>query len=221
MNDQIEQKYLQSTDFIDSASPIVSQFAENVYQDNKSTLENAVALYYKVRDSILYIAYGIDLSHKGMQASETISKGAGFCIQKSILLAAVCRAVDIPSRLGFADVRNHLTSDRLKKLMNSDVFFWHGYTELYIEGKWIKATPAFNLSLCEKFGVKPLEFDGRTDSVFHESNEIGKKHMEYLNIRGHYTDLPYDEILGCFKEHYPFLLLETSETVSGNFDQYT
>ena len=91
-----------------------------------------------------------------------LERGAGFCVAKAIVLAAGARAVGIPARLGFADVRNHLTTERLRAQMGTDVFAYHGFTELHLGGRWVKATPTFNRSLCDRFGVKPLEFDGRT-----------------------------------------------------------
>lgn len=73
--------------------------------------------------------------------------------------AACGIAAGIPARLGFADVKNHLATPRLTDLNGGDVFHWHAYTDLHLEGRWVKATPAFDLALCERFGVLPLEFD--------------------------------------------------------------
>ena len=130
-----------------------------------------------------------------------------FCIPKAVLLAALARARGIPARLGFADVRNHLATPRLLQAMGTDLFIYHGYTELHLEGKWVKATPAFNLGLCEKAGVKPLEFDGRSDSVFHQYDRSGRRHMEYVRDHGSYADLPYAEILAAMREAAPLFAM--------------
>jgi hypothetical protein len=100
-------------------------------------------------------------------------------------------------------VRNHLSTKKLLELTGGNLFIWHGYTELYLDGRWVKATPAFNLSLCKRFGVRPLEFDGRNDSLFHEFDQGGRRHMEYVKQRGNYPDVPYDTIIADFKEAYP------------------
>jgi hypothetical protein len=105
--------------------------------------------------------------------------------------------------VGFADVKNHLTTPRLAETMGSDLFVYHGYTELSIDGKWVKATPAFNLALCTRFRVKPLEFDGTADSIFHAFDEDERRHMEYLRDRGVYADVPVDEIQQAFRDAYP------------------
>ncbi|MFX5622752.1 transglutaminase, partial [Acinetobacter baumannii] len=83
---------------------------------------------------------------------------------KAILLAACARHCRIPARIGLADVRNHLATPRLLEALRSEVVAMHGYTELYREGRWVKATPAFNRALCCAFDVAPLEFDGVADS---------------------------------------------------------
>jgi hypothetical protein len=87
--------------------------------------------------------------------------------------------------------------------MGSDLFVYHGYTEFRLEERWVKATPAFNLALCRRFRVKPLEFDGRSDSIFHPFDEDERRHMEYLRDRGTYADVPVAEIQRAFREAYP------------------
>jgi transglutaminase-like putative cysteine protease len=132
-----------------------------------------------------------------------LKAGQGFCVGKASLLAACARSAGIAARVGFADVKNHLTTPRLAETMGSDLFVYHGYTELSIEGKWVKATPAFNLALCTRFRVKPLEFDGRRHSIFHPFDEDERRHMEYLRDRGAYADVPVVEIQQAFRDAYP------------------
>jgi transglutaminase-like putative cysteine protease len=213
------QTYLQPTQFIDSDSPAVAEFARSTIGDARTDVEKGVRLYYAVRDGIRYDAYAIVLDPKAFEASAVLTAKAGFCVQKAILLAAVARAVGIPSRLGYADVRNHLTTERLRSLMGTDVFAFHGYTELYLDGKWVKATPAFNRSLCERFKVRPLEFDGRNDSLFQPFDIEGRKHMEYLRYYGHFADFPFEKMVAAFKERYPYLFREGAVWPRGDFEQ--
>ena len=164
-----------------------------------------MALYYAVRDEIRYNPF-LDFSKdETFQASRCITAGEGFCIGKAALLAACARADGIPARVGFADVKNHLTTPALRERMGSDLFVYHGYAELLLEGKWVKATPAFNIELCRRFRVKPLEFDGRADSIFHPFDEEERRHMEYLRDRGCHADVPVAEIMQAFRETYPVL----------------
>ncbi|MDH5561021.1 MAG: transglutaminase family protein [Deltaproteobacteria bacterium] len=202
----VDEVYLRPTYFIDSNHQNVIAYANSKIKDKQSEIEKAVALYLAVRDDILYTPYGIDLSRRAMKASSLLKEMKGFCIPKAILLAASARVVGIPSRLGFSDVKNHISSERFRSLMQTDVYFYHGYTELFLEGKWVKATPAFNRSLCDKLQVKPLEFNGYEDSLFQQYNSAGGRYMEYIKEHGHFVDFPYDEIIEAFKSSYPLLI---------------
>ena len=195
--------YLRPTAFIDSDTPAVAAYAREAAGTDGDALTRAVRLYYAIRDDIRYDPYDITCTPEGFRGGRCLETGKGFCITKAALLAACGRAIGIPSRVGYGDVRNHLATPKLIELMGSDLFIFHGFTELYLDGAWVKATPAFNLSLCTKFGVKPLEFDGRTDSLFHPFDAAGRKHMEYVRQRGSYADVPFDEIMAAFRATYP------------------
>ena len=196
-------KYLQPTFFIDSDNSDVVEYSQKVIGDAKTDIEKGIRLYYAVRDNIRYNPYSIDMSPEGFKASTTLRRGEAFCVPKAVLLAACARAVGIPSRLAFADVRNHLTSKRLEESMSGEnVFVFHGQTVMHLKGKWTKSTPAFNLSLCEKINIHPLEYDGTEDSIFHPFDRAGNQHMEYLRDRGVYDDLPYESLTNTMKEYY-------------------
>ncbi len=197
--------YLTPGPCIDSEHQSIVALAQRLTDSRASQRENAIALYYWVRDEIRYNPYGLGLTLEDQKASHTLAAGQGWCVTKAILLAALCRTSGIPARLGFADVRNHLSTQRLRETMDTDIFYFHGYTSLFLEGKWVKATPAFNLSLCEKFRLKPLEFDGLEDSIYHPFDELGNRHMEYVNERGEYPELPFDEMMAVFRDKYPYM----------------
>jgi len=197
-------QFLESTLYVDSAHPRVAAFAR-AHAKGAGDRERAVALYYAVRDQVRYNPF-LDFSDERVyRASDTLEAGVGFCIGKAALLAAAARAASIPARVGFADVKNHLTTPRLAEYMGSDSFVYHGFTELWLDGRWVKATPAFNLDLCRRFRVKPLEFDGREDSIFHPFDEDDRRHMEYLRDRGSFADVPVAEIQEVFRTEYPAL----------------
>ncbi|HVO65316.1 MAG TPA: transglutaminase family protein [Syntrophales bacterium] len=203
MEDDLQQ-YLQPTYFIDSDAVEVINFAVDAVDGKETSLEKGVAIFYAVRDKIRYDPYKIDLERQeSFKASNIISRGYGYCVAKAIVLAAAARAAGIPSRLGFADVRNHLSTKKLRQLMKTDTFIFHGYAELFLENSWVKATPTFNMSLCDKFGVKPLDFNGKSDSLFHPYDREGKRHMEYIRDHGNFVDVPYERIITNFKKYYP------------------
>lgn len=195
--------YLQATYFINSDHREVINFAESTCRGLSTQKERAIALYYQVRDAIRYDPFDLEYSKTAMQASSVLKKRSGYCVGKAVLLAALGRQQGIPCRLGFADVTNHLSTPKLRAMMKSNLFIYHGYTEMYLEGKWVKATPAFNRSLCDKVKVKPLEFDGASDSIFHEFDSLGQKHMEYVRDHGHFSDLPFEMIFEAYGKKYP------------------
>ena len=210
MNASPTPAHLAPTGAIDSTHAAVQAFAHE-HARGADPRARAVALTHAVRDAIRYDPYQIDLSPQGMRASTALAQGYGWCVPKAVLLAAVARAADIPARLGFADVRNHLSTERMRQTMQTDLFIWHGYTELWIDGAWRKATPAFNLSLCEKFGLLPLDFDGVHDSIYHPFDQRGNRHMEYVRERGSFDDLPLDHLVAEFRRVYPAWLPDQAQ----------
>jgi transglutaminase-like putative cysteine protease len=206
---------LAPTDLIDSDHPEVVAFSRRS-ANGASERDKAVSLYYAVRDGFRYDPYRIDLAPAGMRASRVLETGMGWCVTKAGLLAAAARAAGIPARLGYADVRNHLSTERMRQVMQTDLFMWHGYTELWLEEAWVKATPAFNVELCERFRLLPIEWDGRTDSLYHPYDRTGRRHMEYVRQRGVFDDMPLAQIRSDFAAAYPRWL--SPQLQDGDFD---
>jgi transglutaminase-like putative cysteine protease len=195
--------FLRATPTIDFDSAEVQEFVAANSAVNSTDLERAKSLYYAVRDQVRYDPYTVSRHQSDYSATHTLQAGRGWCVTKAILYAACCRAVGIPARLGYADVRNHLSTANLRRLMGTDIFYWHGYTDVYLNRIWVKATPAFNLALCEKFRLQPLEFNGLEDSILHPFDLDGQKHMEYLNFHGEFADLPFAMMVSDFARLYP------------------
>jgi len=195
-------QYLQATEVIDYHHPTVKAFVQRRIEGASTPRQQAVKLYYAVRDEIRYDPYSIDLSVEGLRASTTLQNGRGWCVPKAALLAGCCRGLGIPAKLGYADVRNHLSTARMREQMKTDIFLWHGYTTILLEDKWVKATPAFNIELCHRFQLKPLEFDGTCDSIYHPYDLLGNRHMEYLRDRGEFADVPIDQMIKDFSDTY-------------------
>jgi transglutaminase-like putative cysteine protease len=208
-------EYLSAGRFIDSDASNVIAFAQDAAAGARDDAERIKRLYHAVRDGIVYDPY-VDLSDPAnFRASSVLASKRGFCIGKAALLAAAARAVGVPARVGYADVRNHMTSPRLYEKIKTDVFTWHSYADIQLEGQWAKATPAFDLALCQRAGVLPLEFDGTEDSLFQPFDTSGRRHMEYLKDRGTYADVPFDAIVAEFRVKYPALM--SSKGLSGDF----
>jgi transglutaminase-like putative cysteine protease len=193
----MDKKYLSPTAIIDSDHKKIIEYANGTVSDvGGDPIGKAIKLYYAVRDDIWYDPYYPFYLPEHYRASNVLKSGRGFCVSKASLLCALGRACGIPSRVGFATVRNHLATKKLLEYIGSDLFVYHAFTEFYLLGRWVKATPTFNAELCRKHNVVPLEFNGREDSVFHAYD------MEKKQFHGTYADIPVDIILAAWERAY-------------------
>ena len=200
-------EYLEPSEFVDSDAPSVRAFTERALTGmaDAEPVQKAIRLFDAVRDGLRYDPFNIPITADAYRASHVALQSTAYCVPKAILLTAAFRAAGIPAAVGFADVRNHLNSPKLAELMDTDLFIYHGYTSVWLGGRMIKVTPAFNSELCERFGVKPLIFDGRNDALFHEFDTRNMRHMEYVRDRGWFVDPPIDTLLTDFRTTYPKL----------------
>jgi len=197
---------LAATRFLDYEHPAIVALVREVTEGATSDVDRARRLFVAVRDRVRYDPYQIELEPEQLTASATLVRGRAFCVPKAILLAATLRACGIPARLGFADVTNHLATQRLLDALKTSVFAFHGYVVTRIGGRELKVTPAFDSRLCAFFGVPPLEFDGENDAMLQPFDGQGRAFLEYLRDRGVYDDFPYDEMMRVWTEIYPHLI---------------
>lgn len=202
-------EYLTSARFIDSGSESVCRFAQETCAEATSDIDKAIRLFYRVRDGWRYDPFTIHLEAEHYLASRVLAATAGYCLPKAILLAAAARAVGIPAAIGLSDVENHLTTEKLKAFMGGKTrFINHGYAVLHLDGQWVKAAPAFNIELCQRFQVRPVEFDGRHHAIFQEFDVRNRRHMEYVRDHGTWSDFPFEKVLADFRAFYPLDSLE-------------
>ena len=191
------------TYFIDSGSKEVLNLADKLTEGVDDIIQKAKIIFYWTRDEILYNPYdSFTFYREDYKASSIIKQKQGWCVQKACVLAALARSLQIPSRFHFADIRNHKVPQKLLKAMKTNLFVYHGYTELWINDAWVKATPAFNISLCEKFKLKTVEFDGIHDGMLPEFTLDGQKYIEYVKDRGITPDFPFDTLFKTIREYY-------------------
>jgi len=209
-------EFLVSTTFVDSSSSEVRAFVSRSLEgaQDLSATDKAIRLFDAVRDQIKYNPFDIGTTEDDYCASRIAGKPSNYCVPKAILLTAALRAAGIPAAVGFADVRNHLNSPKLADLMGTDLFIYHGYVALWLDGRLFKVTPAFNTELCERFGVKQLIFDGKSDALFHEFDTNSHRHMEYVRDRGWFADPPVGQLLREFRTTYPKLWQSSAQRMS-------
>jgi transglutaminase-like putative cysteine protease len=197
--------FLAPAEYVDSDDPDVQRFAMDAAAGATSARDRVSRLYLAVRDGIRYNPYVDFRSLEIFRASSVLHAGHGYCVGKAALFAAACRVVGTPARVGFADVRNHLATPRLIELMQTNLFSWHGYTECLLDGHWVKASPTFNLTLCTKLGVAPLEFDGVHDALMQAFDSRDARFMEYVAQHGSYFDVPAKFLRAEMARLYPHL----------------
>ncbi len=207
LSQEPDERCLQPNEFIDADHPAIQAYAAVAIEGASTDAEKAVKLYYAVRDPLIYAPYHCYLPREKYKASAILADQKGYCVPKSLVLVAMARAVGIPSVLGLADVKNHLATEKMTK-MTGDSPYFHGYAVFWLDGKWVKASPAFNLSMCERFDVRPLEFNGRDDALLHEFDRQDRRHMEYLRDHGAFAEFPYELSETVLWERFP-LLMET------------
>jgi transglutaminase-like putative cysteine protease len=205
---------LAATEFLNHDHPNVRAFVARTA--GETTLEKVISLYNAVRDGVHYEVYGADLSREGLRASTVLRRGSGMCIHKSVLYASALRAIGVPSRLVFTDVRNHLASPRLTALIGGDVFRYHCLVSVRLNGKWVRATPVFNRLLCKLYRIAPLEFDGTRDSLHHPFDLKGRRHMEFVHQHGEFADLPYEELLNGLRAAHPGIFATEDTFATGS-----
>jgi transglutaminase-like putative cysteine protease len=195
--------YLAPGDYVDSDHPSIRARADEIMRAHATPQARAAAAYLVARE----IRYGY-VDHADMEvyrASSVLAAGYGYCVGKAAVFAALCRACGVPARVAFADVTNHLSTERLSSGMGTNVFAWHGFTEIMLDGKWLKASPTFNASLCARYDVAPLAFDGTADALLQAFDSQGKTFMRYERMRESFHDVPAKFLRDEMDRLYPEL----------------
>ncbi len=196
--------YLAPAEYIDSDHPAVGALAGKLVAQDVPAAEKARRFYLAARE----VRYDPDLDYSDPEiyrASSVLEAGHAYCVGKAALFAALCRAAGIPARVAFADVTNHLSSEKLRERMGTNYFAWHGFTEIFLDGRWVKASPTFNSTLCSRFGVAPLDFDGGRDALLQAFDGEGRTFMQYEVLHGAFHDVPAKFLMAEMARLYPRL----------------
>ncbi len=208
------EKYLRETTYLNYKTPGITAMVSGIVIELSDKVDVARRIYKFVRDGWRYDPYQLDLQQNAFKASYIFQRTYGNCVDKAILMTTFCRYAGIPARLCFAKVKNHIATERLEKFLQTNEMVPHGIVELYLNGKWVKCTPAFNKSLCDKLGVDVLEFDGENDSLFQQYDRKGDVFMEYLEDYGSFDDVPVAFISEQILTYYPHVFDEAGKMKS-------
>ena len=213
--DDVEARlYCAAAEYVDSDHPTIRAFAAEAVSPRATPLEKARRFYLAARE----IRYDYDLDYGDLEiyrASSVLKAGRAYCVGKASLFAALCRAGGVPARVAFADVTNHLSSERLREKMGTNYFAWHGFTEVKLDRRWVKASPTFNATLCARFGVAPLDFDGATDALLQAFDGEGRTFMRYERLHGAFHDVPAKFLAAEMARLYPTLVRSREHATGG------
>jgi transglutaminase-like putative cysteine protease len=187
--------FLGPTFYMDCDAETVQEKSQKLVQGITGDREKATRIFYAVRDGIRYTIYGKRSLPEHFRASYVLSAGQGYCVQKAILFVALARAASIPARLRFAAIRNHTMPRDLLEKRGSDFLAYNGYADVALEGSWIKVAPTFDIVCCNNAGLHPVDFDGEHDALLPSRTPDGRRHIEYIEDRGFFQDVPFDEIM--------------------------
>jgi transglutaminase-like putative cysteine protease len=194
--------FLQATEAIDCDHPRIKGLASQTIRGARDVHERARLLFYLVRDTIPYNLYVPFFLPEHYRASTTLQRGSGYCVQKSVLLVALARAVGIPARLVFADIRNYLISEWVAELMETNLLIFHCYVEWLLGDRWVRVTPSFDKEVSREHGYPLVEFDGKNDAILPSHDAEGRKFVEYVRHHGVFSDVPLDLILQAWDQAY-------------------
>lgn len=200
--DDTERQYLQPTEILESEHPDIVKFVTEAIDGAVDPIERACRLFLAVRDQIAYDPKVPFYKPEHYKAGYVLKLGRGYCVTKACLLCTAGRAAGIPSRLGLVDLHNRGANPDIIEVLGCDIFTYHGYVEFLLEGKWLKATPAFDSSVFQKHNIAPVTFDGRNDAVFPSHNLDGAPYAEYLTHHGTFADLPLEALLKSWNKIY-------------------
>lgn len=215
MTQDEKEKYLQATSILEVNAESTQGLIADI--DKKlSKKEQAVALYYKVRDGFVYNPYHLDLRVEGLKSSKIMMQSRAWCVEKAIVMATGLRALGIPSKLGYGIVINHIGVEKLTRVLRREEIVFHGYVSAYLEGIWVKSTPAFDPLICKLSGVEPLDWDGENDALF-QAYQGEQKFMEYKHFYREFDDVPVELMNAEMKKYYPHLFEEAHDSRSFSF----
>jgi len=172
--------YLLETDIVDYSSPQIQALANSLSRGVKTDEDIARHCFLFVRDNIKHTG-----DHKGnittLKASEVLKHSTGWCYSKSILLAALLRANNIPA--GFCYQR--LSCGEYKE----NIYCLHGLNAIYLkEYGWYRVDARGN-----KKGVES-QFNPPSEKLAFELQE------NEFDLEDIYSS-PIDEVIEALKNN--------------------
>lgn len=189
MKDSQPEAFLDATYFCDFNHPAIKKAAKKL--QTKNAVDSAKNVHEFVRERIV-----LCWDDCQVRASETLAKGYGACWNKALLMVAMLRFLKIPARVA----RYPLKSDFSKPIFGyaylfSNNPFYHGTTQVFLNGSWIEIDPTLDKYVFEKC-IAPLNvswsnaWDGVNNHVIYVESIVGD--LQYVSD----IDLTYKNNFG-------------------------
>jgi hypothetical protein len=189
------------TRFMDCDHPSIIARVRKLEVTDLPPAQRAVRLFEFVRDRITY-EFKAKLDAKDYIASTVLARGFGFCVQKAVLLCALARAAGVPAALAMTDVRDRSLPKKITDGMGTDILHHHGLAGFHLGGRWLTVDASLSPDVVHRKRYRPVEFDGRRDALLQRTTRTGRPHCEYIACHGLFEDLPFEEMMGAFREKY-------------------
>ncbi|MFH2008580.1 MAG: transglutaminase-like domain-containing protein [bacterium] len=196
------QQFLAPTDTLEVDHPRIRALVEEQTADASDVRDAARRLFEVARDAVAYSPYVPFWDRSHYRTTTILDRGRGYCVQKAMVLVTLARAARIPARLVFVDLRNHRAPAHLVEILQGNLFVYHCYASLLLEGEWLEATPAFDRAICEEHDLPLVRFDGHRSAIFPSEDHAGRRFAEYVKHHGAFADVPMGPMLAAWDEAY-------------------
>ena len=145
--------FLSANVYLDSDDLLIQKLAKKA----KGNAKTPKAIAHKLTQFVFRYMSNKNYEVGFATASEVARKKAGDCTEHSVLLAALGRALGIPSRV----VTGLVYADEFEN--QKDVLVYHMWTQFYMDDQWVNLDSALGLVKCPAdritFSVDSLEED--------------------------------------------------------------
>lgn len=182
---------LQDDAIFDHEDDKICSLAEKLTKNQTGDWSKATVLFNFARDTIAYdFAPKVD-SLRDLSASVISGKTAGFCHQKSILLASLLRAIGIPAALTFQTIVDHaLLRSRFRDLQNNGTLHFHGLVCAFLEGDWFRIDATLDSALCNARGYQITKITPKQETLLPKTTKNGKQHFTITEEKGYFESYP-------------------------------
>ena len=171
---QVDREFREANILIDSGDKLIKRLAQEACRGSKNVFQMAEKLCRFVSFYVSRKNFSVGFA----SASEVARKREGDCTEHGILLAALGRAMGIPSRV----VSGLVYVDEFKGVEKAMVY--HMWTQFFLKGRWVNFDPALGKVRCPADRItlfaSSLQGQSLTESMLPAAELMGKLTVEKI-----------------------------------------